>query len=281
MTSVAEMETKASPAYRGVYSSREAALYIRATMPGSLAFPKLNAWHISRWLRAGLGTDAFRHSSYRPGYVNFLDLISFRMVAALRAGGISHQSVKLAHARLQRKKGWRHPFAMASVWEGDSDTIAEIEDAAAVAQLQPLATVAVGEGDTGTIAEIEDAATVVEFHPFVTMPVWERDTGTIAEIEDAVAVAQLLPFEEGCRGLTFDLEGAAADWSPAPGVLLDPRIVSGEPCIKGSRVATSTFWGGYQRGDSMQTLARAYGKSEAEAEAALAWERKLAEFYAP
>ena len=228
MTSVAEMETKASPAYRGVYSSREAALYIRATMPGSLDFPKLNAWHLSRWLRAGLGTDAFRHSFYRPGYVNFLDLISFRMVAALRAGGISHRSVKLAHDRLQWKKGWRHPFAMAPVWEGDSDTI--------------------------------DA---------------------IAEIEDAVAVAQLLPFGEGCHGLTFDLEGTAADWSPAPGVLLAPRIVSGEPCIKGSRVATSTFWGGYQRGESMKILARAYGKSVAEAEAALAWERKLAEFYAP
>ena len=225
MTSVAEMETKASPAYRGAYSNREAALYIRATMPGSLAFPRLNAWHLSRWLQDGLGTDEFRHSFYRPGYVNFLDLISFRMVAVLRAGGISHRSVKLAHDRLQGKKGWRHPFAMAPVWEGDSDTI--------------------------------------------------------AEIEDAVAVAQLLPFGEGCHGLTFDLEGAAAAWSPAPGVLLDPRIVSGEPCIKGSRVATATFWGGYQRGESVEALAWAYGKSVAEAEAALVWERKLAEFYAP
>ncbi len=42
------------------------------------------------------------------------------------------------------------------------------------------------------------------------------------------------------RKITFDPSGRAQRWLPAPGVLLDPRIQAGAPCIAGTRVPTAT-----------------------------------------
>ena len=180
MTNVAvepPIETEGSPTFGGAYSTGEAALYIKATMPDSLAFPKLSARHIARWAREGLGGKDFLYPTRpnRPILFNFPALISFRMVAAMRAGGISSKDIRLAHSRLQEDTGWRHPFAMAPVWERTPDLFSEIRGIPA-------------------------------------------------------AATHFNPFGEGCHGLTFDADGQATTWSPAPEVLIGPcGYVSGDP----------------------------------------------------
>ena len=226
MTNVAvepTIETEGSPTFGGAYSTGEAALYIKATMPDSLAFPKLSARHIARWAREGLGGKDFLYPTRpnRPILFNFPALISFRMVAAMRAGGISGKDIRLAHSRLQEDTGWRHPFAMAPVWERTPDIFSEIRGIPA-------------------------------------------------------AATHFNPFGEGCHGLTFDADGQATTWSPAPEVLFDPGIVSGAPCVTGSRLTTDTLAGCQRLGDSPEYLARMYNKPLNRIEAALAWEKKLA-----
>ena len=229
MTNVAvepKIETEGSPAFGGAYSTGEAALYIKATMPDSLAFPKLSARHIARWAREGLGGKDFLYPTRpnRPILFNFPALISFRMVAAMRAGGISSKDIRLAHSRLQEDTGWRHPFAMAPVWEWTPDLFAEIRGIPA-------------------------------------------------------AATHFNPFGEGCHGLTFNADRQANTWSPAPEVMLDPRIRSGIPCIEGSRVDTATFGGGHLRGESLQYQAESYSRTVPQVKAAIAWESKVAGFY--
>ena len=226
MTNIA-LETEAvnpgSPAYRGLYRNRIVALYIRANMPGSLTFADLNSRHIARWMRAGLGTDEYRQDFYLPGHCNFLDLISFRMVAAMRAGGISGRAIKVFHSALQEGKGWPVPFAMRPVWEGKPE-------------------------------------------------VFRRLPGVPKPVKD------FRPFGEGCHGLTFDGDGLAEVWSPAPGVALDPRRATGKPCIAGSRTPTYIFRHGYEAGESLEYQAEGYARTVAEVVAAIAWEKKVAEF---
>ena len=219
-----EVETEFERPFGGVYSTGEVALYIKATMPDLLAFPGLNARHIARWASAGLGGEDSKRYFDRRFFVNFMALVSFRLVAAMRAQGISGKAIRLAHTKLQEKKGWPHPFAMAPVWERTPDLFADIKGIPA-------------------------------------------------------AVTHFNPFGEGCHGLTFDADGQAITWSPAPDVLLNPRIRGGIPCAEGSRVDTATFWGGHLRGESLQYQAESYSRTVPQVKAAIAWESKIAEFY--
>jgi len=43
------------------------------------------------------------------------------------------------------------------------------------------------------------------------------------------------------RGVDFDQLGAANKWTAAKGVLIDPKIQAGTPCIAGTRIPTSTI----------------------------------------
>lgn len=42
--------------------------------------------------------------------------------------------------------------------------------------------------------------------------------------------------------ISFDVAGAAERWTPAEGVVLDPRIQAGAPCVAGTRVPTEMLF---------------------------------------
>ena len=79
------------------------------------------------------------------------------------------------------------------------------------------------------------------------------------------------------HGLSFNDQEIADVWRPHAGVLVDPEIEFGAPCIEGTRVQTEAIWAFSQAGDSCEGLARAYRLEIAQIEAAIGWETRLSE----
>ena len=69
-------------------------------------------------------------------------------------------------------------------------------------------------------------------------------------------------------GLQF-ADQVARSWSPQPGVVLDPAVQFGEPCIRDTRIPTRAVWSLVRGGDSQDLVARAYGITQGELTAAL------------
>ena len=123
-------------------------------------------------------------------------------------------------------------------------------------------------------------------HPFAMEPIWISGLGIyIREHELPVRLDRnrnwqaALDFMELYIGpihrLAFDRSEEAVSWEPEDGIVLDPRISLGEPCLKGTRIATQTLWALHAAGDPTERIAQAYELPVDKVEAALAWERKL------
>lgn len=124
--------------------------------------------------------------------------------------------------------------------------------------------------------------------PFATEKLWSTSSDVFLEVaEYIVSIARYpqLPFPEMVRaldpldhGLSFDLENARATlWRPRPGVLIDPAIQFGAPCIEGTRIETEVIWSLSRSGQSSKALAEMYSVSPESIQAAIAWEEDLAE----
>lgn len=88
-----------------------------------------------------------------------------------------------------------------------------------------------------------------------------------------------LPFEQGQprpieTALAFDAKtGRPISWVPARHVELQATIQSGQPCVSGTSILTTSIWR-YARGsDTLGMVASRLGLDQAEVEAALAWEQ--------
>ena len=77
-------------------------------------------------------------------------------------------------------------------------------------------------------------------------------------------------------GLEFDGDGVACLWRPATDVWVHPGIVSGSPCIAGTRIPTSIFLGILEERASIAEMVWAYGLTEDRVKNAMAWEKQLA-----
>ena len=123
-------------------------------------------------------------------------------------------------------------------------------------------------------------------HPFAMEPIWMSGLGIyIREHEIPVkldrnsnwqaALAFWDLFVGPVHRLSFDQDEQASAWEPEGGIVLDPEVSFGEPCLSGTRIATQTLWALHAAGDSTDRIAEAYGVPVERVEAALAWERKL------
>ena len=77
------------------------------------------------------------------------------------------------------------------------------------------------------------------------------------------------------HGLEFGADGVASAWLPAKGVVIDPHVVSGSPCVAGTRTPTWAFAGPLTDGDNIEELANAYRLSKEQIRNALDWERQI------
>ena len=91
-------------------------------------------------------------------------------------------------------------------------------------------------------------------HPFVNRALWVDDTvvseDVYAEVDNLLVTASRhgqLPFSEllatkivRVAKMTYDDQGDAATWHPQVGVIIDPGIHSGAPCLEGTRISTGS-----------------------------------------
>ena len=125
-------------------------------------------------------------------------------------------------------------------------------------------------------------------HPFAMQPLWVSRFQMLVEREERETPIHLVRnkrweaaltfqalFLRPVHSLEFNRDLQAESWEPEEGIVLDPRISFGEPCLRGTRIATQTLWALHAAGDPIDRIAQAYELPVSKVEAALAWERKL------
>lgn len=222
------------PAFAGIYELAEASRYLYATAPGTP--PRHSA--LRRWVRSGLPVAEARAIPTRDLFLTFEDLISLRMVAALRIAGFSLQHVRRVHRWLQDATGYPRPFALKDLWVSETEIFVEME---------------------GLLSATRRGQYSMEF-----LKEWlhrlRRPPGNTVD----------LFFRK------LDGKEVASAWTSYPHVLLNPLVQFGAPCIEGTRIPTRSVWAMFLGGDKPEVLAKDYSVPLFKVQSAIEWERKLA-----
>ena len=121
--------------------------------------------------------------------------------------------------------------------------------------------------------------------PFASRSLWhlsseDRKNFTLVDSEATTRIvsAMLIYLTGNAQpwgSLQFDQDGVAYSWLPVKDVVIDARVVSGSPCVAGTRTPTSVFTGMLNGGDNIEELASGYRLSREQVRNALDWERRL------
>ena len=137
--------------------------------------------------------------------------------------------------------------------------------------------------DIAEIASLSKERTGLTF-PFANRSYWDLSSdksistiGAIGVPSDAVmgALIALLDGVHSQGQLEFDEGGTAYAWRPVKDVVIDARVVSGSPCVAGTRTPTWVVTGVLNGGDNIEELANGYRLSKEQVWNALDWERRL------
>jgi uncharacterized protein (DUF433 family) len=178
-----------------------------------------------------------REPSRPPGEgLSFLDLVSLLIMRELRRMGVSSRAVGRAEAYLTGELG-AYPFARGVIWTDGAHVLFNPQG--------PLVT------------DVPD-------YELTSADKW----GQLAFVE---AIRQYLHYVK----YSEDEEAIAVAWYPNDGVELNPRRQFGQPCVRGTRVATRALYLLHSAGDTDDTIANSSGISQADLGAAFQWEREL------
>lgn len=156
--------------------------------------------------------------------------------------------------------------------------------------LVSLRLIAVFRAHGVTSREIRDAHNALRkargwSHPFAMEPIWLSGMHIyIREHDIPIAVTRnwqaafdfVHLFVGPMHNLAFGENNYPTTWEPREGIVLDPQVSFGEPCIKGTRIGTQILWALAAAGDSPERIAEAYELPVDQVEAAIAWEHRLA-----
>lgn len=113
--------------YEGIYEVPEAARYLRGSM--RLTTPlNVTSTKLIYWIRRGLTLPDLIEIPGRDLLITFEDLISMRVIAALRAAGVSFNKIYRAEQWLRQATGHPRPFATELLWTERSDIFAEFHE---------------------------------------------------------------------------------------------------------------------------------------------------------
>lgn len=115
-----------TPSSLGSYSILDATIFIYATTPEKAKFP-INTRHLYHWTKDGLAGGYLKGIKNRDLFLNFRDLISLRIIAAMRSQGIKHREIIIAERELKKVFGWEYPFAMSDFWVAKPDIYMRIQ----------------------------------------------------------------------------------------------------------------------------------------------------------
>jgi uncharacterized protein (DUF433 family) len=215
-------------AFGGIYDVPEAARYLKAGSSWAGAY-SLRSQKLVRWIRRGLASPGLTKVHGTKLLLGFEDLISMRVVAALRASGVSWREIREMEHLLREMRRVPWPFATEFLWTGQGELFAE----------------------------------------------WAKHLVSGSRHGQA-ALDMLREYVMPVNGLVFgDESRLAISWEPFAGVVLEPQVQFGAPCIKGTRIPTRTIFGMIEAGDSPEWVAEAYEISTSEVQAAYDWESLL------
>ncbi len=223
------------PAFAGIYELAEASRYLYVTTPQKP--PPYST--VRGWVIRGLPTPERRLPKQRGLLLTFEELVSLRMVLALRIAGFSLQHVRKVHTWLQDTTHYPRPFALKDLWVSETDIFAKME---------------------GRLL----SASKKGQYPMEFVKDW---------------LHHLRRPTNGSLDMAFqrvDGNEVAVTWSPQLHIMLNPLMQFGAPCIEGTRIPTKSIWSMILGGDKPQTLARDYGVPLDKVQSALDWEKKIA-----
>ena len=221
-------DPSAPSAFGGIYDVPEAARYLKAGSTWAGA-DSLHSQKLVRWIRRGLASPELAEVPGMKLLLGFEDLISMRVIAALRASGVKWREIHQTKQWLRDVRGILWPFATEFLWTGQGELFAE----------------------------------------------WTEHLVSGSRHGQA-ALDLLRDYVIPVSGLLFsDESGLAISWEPVAGVMLEPQVQFGAPCIKGTRIPTRTIYGMIEAGDSPEWVAEAYKISTSEVQAAYDWESLL------
>jgi uncharacterized protein (DUF433 family) len=122
-------------------------------------------------------------------------------------------------------------------------------------------------------------------NPFATERLWSNRSAIFMEVADFIvaiskngqlAMPEILEYLDPLNhGLEFDPnDGAAQVWTPLEGIVIDPELQFGSPCIEGTRIETEVI-ASLAKTVSISQLAEMYSVAEEQIESALSWEMLL------
>jgi uncharacterized protein (DUF433 family) len=118
--------------YKGIYIAPEAAVYLNATLkrdvPAIETIQTIQSRHLIHWIRVGLTTPELTGVPGKELLIGFEDLISMRVIAILRALGVSWHKIHKAERWLREETGYTRPFAVEKVWTETTDIFANFHE---------------------------------------------------------------------------------------------------------------------------------------------------------
>jgi uncharacterized protein (DUF433 family) len=123
-----------NPCFGGIYDAPSAARYLLAGRMPAEAYP-VKSRTLIRWIRSGLATPGLARVPGRELILSFEDLISLRVVTALRSFSISWPKIHEAEAYLRKKTGYSRPFAREETWTAQSEVLVNLSDMVIAASL--------------------------------------------------------------------------------------------------------------------------------------------------
>ncbi len=126
MTTVAEPPSP-TPAFEGIYDVPEAARYLKACSRGDEAYPVASSKIIS-WIRLGISSPELSAVPGNQLLIGFEDLVSMRIVAALRAAGFTGPRIRDMEQWLRKMTKSQRPFATETLWTGQGHVYVELRE---------------------------------------------------------------------------------------------------------------------------------------------------------
>jgi uncharacterized protein (DUF433 family) len=211
----------------GIYDPPTAARLLLAGRMANEAYP-VSSRTLIRWIRSGLATPELAEAPGRALLLNFEDLISLRVVAALRSYGVRWKAIWTAERWLRETTGHSRPFAREEMWTATSDVF-------------------------------------VSFRGMITA----------ASKNGQLAMEIVRDFLIPIHGLVF-ADHVATQWRPIPGIVIDPRVQFGEPCIEGTRIPVRAVYASIEGGDRPEFVREAYNLTTDAMDSALSWGKRAA-----
>jgi uncharacterized protein (DUF433 family) len=200
-------------------------------------YPTLHSWTASR----GRSKAVIKLALADPPTLSFMDLIECWVLASLRnREGISMGKVRSAVETLRLKYNSRHPLAEKEFQTDGVDLFVK---------------------ESVVLVNVSKAA------QFVFRDIVEAHLRRI-ERDDAGLARRLFPFTRA-RQLKSKVDVPKL-------IMIDPLISFGRPVLRGTAVCTSVLASRFRGGDSIESLAREYGRKQSEIKEAIYWERTAA-----